>query len=205
MGYEHTTTNNAASSGAISRELVRRIESGDTDAEAEAWLRYDSSLRKQAWQYADCIHTINDRCSMVWEIALPKLRAGELQNKEALLAYLRGILRSVSLGELRKRPWLTHTGDTDMLEEALVDDSTPFDKVAREQALAATMNLIDDLPVARDREVIMLEFFEETSRDAMCDAYEVSGLQLSRWISRARRRLRESPGAGEALSLASAS
>lgn len=189
----------------ISREIVRRIEKGDKHAETEIYTRFEETLRKMAWQYADCVHDVNDRVSMTWEIAIPKLRAGQLENKDALGAFLRGILRSVSLGELRKRPWLVHSGDTDMLEEAMVDNETPFDKVACEQALAMTMTMIDALPVERDREVILMEFFEEASREAMCEAYDVTGLQLSRWISRARRRLRESAEAREALNLASTS
>ncbi|MFK8017099.1 MAG: RNA polymerase sigma factor [Gammaproteobacteria bacterium] len=176
---------------ATSRALVKRIVAGDRSAETEAWTLYDGAMRKAAWWYANCEHDVNDRVSTSWEIALPKLRAGDLKNQDALSAYLCGIVRSVSLGEIRKRPWLTISGDTEHLEQALVDHRTPFDAVAGDQEMQSVVDLINDMSVPRDRDVIIMEYFQHDDRESMCEAYEVTPLQMSRWVSRARNRLRQ--------------
>lgn len=184
-----TVTGNAVSE---SRSLVQRILSGDRAAETEAWTLYNPNMLKTARSFTNNHYDAEDRMHTAWVIALPKLRAGELINQDALGAFLCGIVRTVALSEFRRWPWLKTTDDSEFLEQSIVDHTTPCDLAMRDAAVTATLDLINDLPVERDRDILIQEFFENVSRDALCNAYEVTQLQFSRWLSRARKRLKES-------------
>ena len=175
----------------MSQVLVQRIMDGDRSAEFEAWTRYNPDMMKTARTFTNNPYDAEDRINTAWVIALPKLRAGELINRDALRAFLRGIVRTVSLSELRRCSWLTTCDDVEFLEQSIVDNLTPCDDMLNEAAVVATIDLINSLPVERDRAILFQEFFENASRESLCDEYNVTQLQFSRWLSRARKRLRE--------------
>ena len=179
------------SATSMSRKLTQRIMDGDRSAEFEAWTRYNPDMMKTARTFTNNPYDAEDRINTAWVIALPKLRAGELINRDALRAFLRGIVRTVSLSELRRCSWLSTCDDIEFLEQSIVDSLTPCDDVLNNAAVLATIDLINSLPVERDREILFEEFFENASRESLCEKYKVTQLQFSRWLSRARKRLRE--------------
>lgn len=180
----------------ISRALAARIAADDRDAEACAYRRYNDGMRQCAWKFSGCKADVDDWVSIAWLRALPKLRDNELLRRESLGPFLYAMTRYVALGELRKCKWLKTTDDSAFLEQTAIDEDTPYNAVSRQQQLQRTAQLIRLLPVPRDSELIQLSFVDECERATLCEKYGVSKLQLSRWISRARKRLRAA-AAGE--------
>ncbi len=183
------TRNKSQDRRAKASELTRRILAGDRTAEDEAYRRYYKKLARIIRRYTNCKDDLDDAMSILWLIALPKLRRGELVNPEALGDYLGAIARNVALGELRKCPWLVFSGEH-LHVEGIIDSDTPEDVIQRRQSVARALELVSQAPVKRDRDVIEACCVNDQDAQDICSEYGLTKVQLSRILSRARKRLR---------------
>ncbi|MEO0972604.1 MAG: sigma-70 family RNA polymerase sigma factor [Pseudomonadota bacterium] len=185
---EHHTTPATGESEASA--LARRVREGDRAAEDQTWRRYRDSVRLSLRRYARSEYDIDDWLSRTFEIGISKMRGGDINNPDALEAFLKGVARSVALSALRKEQRLSYTDDLTYIEHALVDPDTPYDAMTRAQDVEEVCEWIRELPTERDRVMVLGYYFEELSREELGRRYDLSKDQFARVFSRARTRLK---------------
>jgi len=121
---------------------------------------------------------------------LEKLRTGEIAHPEKLGGYL----YRVALNHLRNH----HRKDRTALSsaEALDDLAAPaidheWESVGRPQWASAARRMLEEMPVVRDREILVRFYLDDEDRESICRQLGLSEEHFNRVIFRARNRFRE--------------
>jgi RNA polymerase sigma-70 factor (ECF subfamily) len=121
---------------------------------------------------------------------LEKLRNGEIARPENLGGYL----YRVALNHLRNYLRKARTGlaSADGLDD-LIDpsDDLGWVSVERCQWASAVRQMLDEMPIARDREILIRFYLQEESKEQICQALRLSRSHFNRVIFRARSRFGE--------------
>jgi RNA polymerase sigma-70 factor, ECF subfamily len=121
---------------------------------------------------------------------LEKLRSGEIAHPEKLGGYL----YRVALNHLRNH----HRKDRTALSSAEALDDLPapmndpdWENVGRPQWATAARRMLEEMPVARDREILVRFYLDDEDRNTICRELGLSEEHFNRVIFRARNRFRE--------------
>jgi RNA polymerase sigma-70 factor (ECF subfamily) len=121
---------------------------------------------------------------------LEKLRSGEIAHPENLGGYL----YRVAINHLRnhRRKDRTALSSPEQLEELRdsVDDPD-WERVGRPQWAAAARRMLEEMPAARDRELLVRFYLNDEDKDTICRELNLSQEHFNRVIFRARNRFRE--------------
>jgi len=121
---------------------------------------------------------------------LEKLRSGEIAHPENLGGYL----YRVAINHLRnhRRKDRTALSSAEQLEELRdsVDDPD-WERVGRPQWAAAARRMLEEMPAARDRELLVRFYLNDEEKDTICRELNLSQEHFNRVIFRARNRFRE--------------
>jgi len=121
---------------------------------------------------------------------LEKLRSGQIAHPENMGGYL----YRVALNHLRnhRRKDRTALCDTDRLNELPGAESDPeWERVGRPQWAAAARRVLDEMPVVRDRELLMRFYLRDEDKEQICQELQLSEEHFNRVIFRARNSFRE--------------
>jgi len=121
---------------------------------------------------------------------LEKLRSGEIADPENLGGYL----YRVALNHLRnhRRKDRSTVSSPDGLEELPAPESdTDWENVGGRQWATAARRMLEEMPVARDREVLVRFYLDDEDREKICRELRLSEEHFNRVIFRARNRFRE--------------
>jgi RNA polymerase sigma-70 factor, ECF subfamily len=121
---------------------------------------------------------------------LEKLRTGEIAHPENLGGYL----YRVALNHLRnhRRKDRSALSSADGLEELPAAESeTDWENVRGRQWATAARRMLDEMPVARDREVLVRFYLDDEDREKICRELQLTEEHFNRVIFRARNRFRE--------------
>lgn len=177
------------------RALVARIHGGDRSAERDLFLRYARGLRFLVRQRCNDDQLAQDVVQDCFRIALPQLRAGRLENPDALNAFLRGIALNL-WSEQQRAGWRERVVDTeqDWAELGAADVDSPLEATTQAQRRTLIQRLIADLPVARDRELLWRYFVLEQDKSQLCAALQLTSEHFDRVLHRAKARFRALAG-----------
>ena len=121
---------------------------------------------------------------------LEKLRSGEIAHPENLGGYL----YRVAINHLRnhRRKDRTALSSPEQLEELrdAVDDPD-WERVGRPQWAAAARRMLEEMPAARDRELLERFYLNDEEKDTICRELNLSQEHFNRVIFRARNRFRD--------------
>jgi RNA polymerase sigma-70 factor (ECF subfamily) len=175
----------------ISAELAQRIARGDRSAETELVERYERGVLYLLKRKARDPELALDLRQETFRIAIESLRAGGLEDAARLGAYLRGIAVNLAIADGRKSTRRATTADSDAVE--LVADPTagPAENVSTEQTRAAVRSLLDELPVQRDREILLRFYLDDEDKDSICAGLGIDSAHFNRVLFRAKQRFRE--------------
>ena len=121
---------------------------------------------------------------------LQKLRGGEIAQPENLGGYL----YRVALNHLRnyRRKDRTRVSSADDLNELRIsEDDLEWERVGRSQWAAAARRVLEEMPAARDRQLLVRFYLNDEAKDQICKDLRVSSEHFTRIIFRARNRFRE--------------
>ena len=121
---------------------------------------------------------------------LEKLRRGEIAHPENLGGYL----YRVALNHLRnhRRKDRSAVSSADALDELPAsDDAADWENVRGRQWATAARRMLEEMPVARDREVLVRFYLDDEDRETICRELQLSEEHFNRVIFRARNRFRE--------------
>jgi len=121
---------------------------------------------------------------------LEKLRSGEIAHPENLGGYL----YRVALNHLRnhRRKDRSALSSADALNELPASENdADWENVGGPQWATAARRMLEEMPVARDREVLVRFYLDDEDREKICRELKLSEEHFNRVIFRARNRFRE--------------
>lgn len=181
----------------VSVDLVRRIAHGDRSAERAMIERYGRGLLYLLQRRTGDRELAKDLRQETFIIAIEKLRASSLDDPQRLAAYLRGIAINLLSAEWRKNKRRATTPDLDAIDATADGGSGPGDNLSRAQVAGAVRALLEELPVARDREVLVRLYLQDQDRDAICAALGIDASHFNRVLFRAKQRFKALLGRAE--------
>jgi RNA polymerase sigma-70 factor (ECF subfamily) len=175
----------------ISAELVKRIAEGDRRAEEELVRRYQRGLIYLVRRRTRDPQLALDIAQDTFRIAIEKLRQSPIDQVERLGAYLRGTALNLASADVRKNVRRATTADSDAVDAAADHTAGPFDNVSKEQVQLIVRRLLAELPVQRDREVLIRTYLEDEDKSSICESLGIDSAHYNRVLFRAKQRLRE--------------
>jgi RNA polymerase sigma-70 factor, ECF subfamily len=121
---------------------------------------------------------------------LEKLRSGEIAQPENVGGYL----YRVALNHLRnhRRKDRSSQSSAEGLEDLKdPDEDSDWKSVGRSQWAAAARHLLEEMPAARDRDLLVRFYLNEEAKERICRDLQLSQEHFNRVIFRARNRFRE--------------
>jgi RNA polymerase sigma-70 factor, ECF subfamily len=121
---------------------------------------------------------------------LEKLRSGEIAHPENLGGYLYRVALNHLRNHRRKdRAAVSSADSLDELRDA--EDDPDWARVGRPQWASAARRMLEEMPVARDREVLVRFYLDDEDKERICSELHLSEEHFNRVIFRARNRFRE--------------
>ena len=171
--------------------IVEGIRDGNGDAETELVQRYSRGLRYLILKKTGDEELASDLLQETFIIAIRKLREQTLENPQRLAGYLRGIAIRVAQNARRRRSKEQFLSDSDFLESIPDHDRRQFEYVSAEETKAAVHELLDSMPVKRDRELLLRYYVYEEEKPEICRSLGLDSLHFNRVLYRAKNRFRE--------------
>jgi RNA polymerase sigma-70 factor (ECF subfamily) len=154
-------------------------------------LRNMAGLRTQLARVTGSAELASDLLQDAVVTALQKLRAGQISDP----AHLDGYVYRVALNHLRnyRRKDRSHTANSEELAEPVesTESSRPVKELEADQWARLVKQLLREVPLARDRELLVRFYLHEESKQELCQAFGLTELHFNRVIHRARDRFRE--------------
>ena len=175
----------------ISADFVKRIGQGDRRAEEELVRRYQRGLIYLLKRRTRDPQLALDLTQETFRIAIEKLRQSPIEQVERLAGYLRGTALNLAIGDGRKHARRGTTVSSDAVDAAADDAAGPFDHVSTEQVQRLVRKLLDELPVPRDREILVRTYLQDEDKSSICEALGVDSAHYNRVLFRAKQRFRE--------------
>ncbi len=171
-------------------ELVRGIREGDARAEGELVARYGRGVATVIRRSSRDAAAAEELYQQTFQIALEKIRRGDVREPEKLGGFLCSLARNVVIGHYRRA---AERQPGAPLEDARAADPAPgpLEELLTTEKAAIVRRVLDELPTPRDREVLTRFYLAEDDKDAICRDLGLSSLHFNRVLFRARERFRE--------------
>ena len=169
--------------------LVTRIAAGDRDAEDKLVHEIGRGTWLLLRRLAGNEELAEDLYQETFRVVLVSLRAGRLKNSERLVAFVRGTAKNLLRSEWRKRQ--RRGRHEDVTELALIDDSPgQWDRASLAEDRVHIRRMLEELPSARDRQVLRSHYLEEQEKSEICSRLGIAASQFNLILFRARQRFR---------------
>jgi RNA polymerase sigma-70 factor, ECF subfamily len=172
-------------------DLVRRITSGDQQAEAELVERYSRGVMLIIRRELGGACMADDLYQETFRIALEKIRRGDVREPEKLPGFMCSIARNLVIDYFRRAA----------RQESLtgVEEATPLpyptpdqlEELLQREKGAIVRQVINELPSDRDRQILFRFYIAEEEKERICADLGLTGLHFNRVLFRARERYRE--------------
>lgn len=173
--------------GESSADFLGRIVAGDRAAETEFVHRYAQGVRvlvRRHCRPGDPV--VADLTQEVLARVLERLRAGAIRDASALPAYVQTTVVHITSAEYRGRKRVESTETA----EAVASSDDPLRRASSDQLTSLLRALVEQLPVARDRELLVRFYLDEESKEDVCRTLGIDDSHFHRVVFRARARLR---------------
>lgn len=171
-------------------ELVARILAGEKTAEAELVQRYRRGVGIILNRATGDRSISEDLCQDTFQIALEKIRRGDIREPERLSGFICSLARNLANEHFRKSRRTQAFEDTDQAD--LIRDPAPsqLDRLLREEQAKMIRRLLSELS-ERDRQILFRFYIKEDDKEQICADLELTSLHFNRVLHRARERYRE--------------
>jgi RNA polymerase sigma-70 factor (ECF subfamily) len=172
----------------VNENLVARIASGDRDAETEFIRRYKRGVHvlvRRRCRPGDAI--VEDLAQEVLARVLERLRAGAIRDGRSLPAYVQTTIVYMTGAEYRSRRPMEQPSTL----ENVPSDESPSERVSVSELGSLLRKLLKQMPVARDREILVRFYLDEEEKNDICQRLGIDATHFHRVVFRARERFRE--------------
>jgi len=171
--------------------VMETTEATKSGSGQQVILRNMAGLRAQLARVTGSMELASDLLQDAVVTALQKLRAGQISDP----AHLDGYVYRVALNHLRnyRRKDRSRTTTSDELSEPLesTESSRPVKDLEVDQWARLVKQLLQQVPLARDRELLVRFYLDEESKQELCQAFGLTELHFNRVIHRARDRFKD--------------
>lgn len=179
-------------------ELVERIRAGDRHAEEEFVQRYARGVSVIVRRTCSDRFAVDDLCQDALSTALQKIRDGALREPERLSGFVASLARNLAIQHGRRRiAHRTSTTETETAEAVQDGSDGPLQQLIRAEDAGMVRQVLDELPSARDREILLRYYIHEQDRDEICRTLGLTREHFARVLFRAKERFRELYGRRE--------
>ena len=171
----------------VEPDFVVRIAAGDRNAELEFVQRYAhgiSVLLRRRCRRDDPI--VEDLTQDVLMCVLQRLRSGGIRDSAALPAYIQTTVVYTATAEYRRR----RAAEPLSVIEDMPSDENPIERISTSQRSNILKTLLAEMPVQRDREILVRFYLAEEAKEAVCRELGIADAHFHRVIFRARERFR---------------
>jgi len=168
-------------------DFVARIAAGDRDAELEFVRRYERGIHTLVRRYCrpgDA--AVDDLSQEVLMTVLERLRAGAIREAAALPGYVQTTVAHMASAEYRRR----RSAEPVAAIEHLASSDNPIESLSARQLSSTLRAVLADMPVARDREVLVRFYLNEDDKEDVCRTLGIDHAHFHRVVFRARERFR---------------
>jgi RNA polymerase sigma factor (sigma-70 family) len=171
--------------------LAERVRMGDRAAESRLVARFSRGVRLMLRKYLSSNDpNLDDLAQDVMIATLEALRAGRIRDARALPGYLQTTVVRCAQGQAR-RPSNNHKLhqpiDENDAQLAAPEPTNELDQARRAKQLRL---LLQEIPVARDREVLLRFYLDEQPIEQICAELLIDPEHLRRVLHRARTRFK---------------
>ena len=171
--------------------LVDRIRAGDASAETELVNKYWKSLYFILNRRCKDEQLASDVAQDAFIVIISKARNGEIQNPNAIAAFIRQTGLNILLGHFRKE----QRRATDTHGEVVFDipdhRTNTTRAVESKQSLELVQQLINEMTVERDKDILLSYYAKEEEKKSICERLDLSSAHFDRVLFRARSRLKQ--------------
>lgn len=171
--------------------LVARIAAGDRAAETSMVERYGRGLQRVLRRRMASESLAADLAQDTFCIAIERLRRGAIEQPEQLAGFLYSTARNLLLAHQRKERRRATITDCEAVDAFPDERWNPFREVSRMQNAELVRRLLDELPVARDRELLERIYVRDEDKEQICRALGLDSVHFNRVLHRAKQRFRE--------------
>ncbi len=176
----------------MAADLVSRSGAGNARAEAELAARYSDGLKYFRTSRSGDVALAEDLTQDTLGIALVKLRDQSIGEPEKLSGYLHGIANRLLMAHRKKTARRATDLDTPGIEETVADDdASQYGAFSSEETGRIVRQLLDQLPVARDKEILFRLYVDQHDREEICADLELTSAHFNRVLFRAKQRFRK--------------
>jgi RNA polymerase sigma-70 factor (ECF subfamily) len=175
---------------ASAADLVRRMQRGDPDAEAELVRRYRRGVMVIIAKAGRGRVPVEDLCQDVLVTAIKKVRAHALRGPERLSGFIAGLARMVVMDYLRKQQSRSAIEARTPLGDRMQAPDVVSQLLQQERA-SIVRAVLGELESERDREILFRFYLAEDDKDSICRDLGLTAVHFNRVLFRARERYRE--------------
>lgn len=172
-------------------DLAARVARGDRQAETTFVRQYQRAVTLVLQSRNVQPDRVHDLTQETFIVVIARLRSNGIHDTNRIGGFLRQT--AINLANSERRKILRQRTDTDNDSiEVIVDEALgPADSVELEQLLSLIGELMDELPMRRDRELLQRYLVNEEDKFALCGEYSLTSEHFDRVLHRARIRLKE--------------
>lgn len=171
-------------------DLAARVARGDRHAETTFVRRYQRAvaLVLQARVQPDRVH---DLIQETFIVVIARMRDNGIHDPQRIGGFLRQT--AINLANSDRRKYLRQRTDNDNDSIEIIVDPTlgPVDSLEFDELVSTIGQLMDELPMQRDRELLQRFLLHGEEKLPLCRHYGLSSEHFDRVLHRARVRLKE--------------
>jgi RNA polymerase sigma-70 factor (ECF subfamily) len=170
--------------------LVQRIRAGETAAERDLVERFSRGIRAILQTVARERAVSEDLHQEALRILLERVRAGGVRDPSQLPAFVASLARNLATRHYQRARRVA--GDSTLRLARVEDDRPdPVDQLLRAEQRALVRQVVEELPVERDRELLRRYYLGQESKEVLQVDHGLTSLQFNRVLHRARKRFQE--------------
>ncbi len=170
--------------------LSASIARGDRQAEDRFVRRFGPGLTAILRVRCNDPELCKDIAQEALQVALLRLRAGRVEQPEALAGFLRGTALNLLANERRRSEHRLVDAGSDWMDELQGEGDDPAERAENDDLVRTVRETIGGLKVERDRELLWRYYVDQAPKDVLCASLALSSEHFDRVLHRARQRLR---------------
>ena len=171
-------------------ELLDAIAQGNSRAENELVSKFSKSLRFILSRRTDDHQLVADVVQDTFIVVISKARNREINNPDALAAFVRQTGINILLGHFRKEPRRATDAVGDVAVEIPDTQNDVAVAVESKESVELVQQVLNELKVERDRDILLSYFAREESKKDICERMELTPAHFDRVLYRARERVK---------------
>lgn len=171
--------------------LVERIRAGDPNAEAELVEGYRLGLSYLLRKVTGDPVLSEDLVQETFQVALRRIRAGELREPEKLSGFIRQTAKNLALREHRRSERWEEDADWEPDRGPVDPGESQLGRVLRQETAGLVRRVLAEMRSGRDRQLLYRYYIAEHAKEEICRDLGLSSLNFNLVLFRARERFRK--------------